>query len=137
MSTERRDLDPREVVAVPFLVPGAPDSDRAFSLEVVARLPEGAQIWLEAPAALMSALRRRGQPLRVTPEQVTVACLPSGRRTFGPGILPAGSRTPVRILVYVPPAKLGLGGSVAVRQLYGPTEVGRIVFRVRPSGDRP
>src|SRR5690606_30962284 len=35
--------------ALPFVSPGAPDIGRKMQLEVVAKLPEGARVYLEAP----------------------------------------------------------------------------------------
>ena len=136
MSIELADLRAEDLIRLEFIVPGAPDRDRAFSLEVVAQLPEGSRVWLEGPAVLMTEVRAAARSERASPERAAVGCLANGRRAFGPGVIARGVRHRAALLLYVPPDKRERRGVVEVRQLYEGTEVGRVVFRVRPESER-
>jgi len=58
--------DPDAESVLPFLAAGAPDKARRMRLEVVARLPKGSRIWLDAPIAFVNAQRYRPPPIAWT-----------------------------------------------------------------------
>jgi hypothetical protein len=121
---------PGDLVVFEFIVPGAPDRDRPFVLEVDAHLPEGGRLWLEAPDELLYALRARSPFARVTTNGGLLSLPAHGRRRFGPGTLTAGTQHRVRLTADVRPERRRLGGEVSVRQLYEDVEVGRVTFRL-------
>lgn len=125
---------PPRYVALPFLSPGAPDKARRFGLEVVARLPEGAQLRVEVPLNLLDALEPRPCVLQVDRRRkvAIVALRPSGRQRLGEAVLPARSRSALRLLVQVPKPQRKFAYEVAVRQLYEREEVGRVTWRLVP-----
>lgn len=124
--------EPPRYVALPFLSPGAPDKARRFGLEVVARLPEGAQLRLEMPLNLLEALEPRPSVIHVDRRRkvAIVALRPSGRQKLGEAVLPARSRSGLRLLVHVPKQQRKFAYEVAVRQLYEREEVGRVTWRL-------
>lgn len=123
------DPDP-DPFAASFLAPGAYDRARPFTLEVCARLPEGAQLWLEAPVGLITALHALSPFVRIVGDRAFVPIGAHGCRRIGSGLFPARSLNPIRLLVNMPPEARKHGGEIAVRQLYEELEVGRVTFRV-------
>jgi hypothetical protein len=123
------DPDP-DPFAASFLAPGAYDRARPFALEVFAQLPEGAQLWLEAPVGLIAALHARSPFVRMVGDRAFVPIGAHGRRRLGPGLFPARSLNPIRLLVNIPAKARKHGGEIAVSQLYEEFEVGRVTFRV-------
>jgi serine protease len=125
---------PPGFVQLPFLAPGAPDEARPFVLEVIARLPEGARILLEAPLYLLEGLEERA-PLMETESEHGRGRLPvnpRGRFTLGEVLFPAESRPELRLLVEIPKKLRENAYDVVVRQLYQRQEVGRVTWRLAP-----
>jgi serine protease len=125
--------DPEFAVAE-FLVAGAPDKARYFQLESVAKLPEGARVFLEAPEYLLDALRHTKAQSKLDRKRSTVRIplSPHGVYKWGRALLNAGARIPVRLLVSIPKAQRNAAYEVYVRQLYERQEVGRITWRFAP-----
>ena len=124
--------DPEGFVALPFLMPGAPDRARRMTLEIACRLPAGARAALEMPRSWRTRLRldRRcgGDALGGDPVRLPVT--PHGRERFGPLELPAKSRTQMRLLVQIPMALREKPYQVHARQLFEGEEVGRVTWRL-------
>jgi hypothetical protein len=122
---------PPDHVAFSFSAPGAYDRPRPFALEVLASLPEGARVWLDAPVALLDALRARSPFVRIAGDRGLVPLARNSRHRLGPGLFPERSQHPMRLLLQVSADARRHGGEVAVRQLYKDVEVGRVTFRLR------
>lgn len=122
---------PPDLVTFSFIAPGAYDRPRPFALEVLPSLPEGAQVWLDAPVGLLDALRARSPFVRIAADRGLVPLARHGRHRMGPGVFPAGARHQMRVLVQASTDVRRYGGEVAVRQLYEDVEVGRVTFRLR------
>lgn len=124
--------DPEGFVALPFLVPGAPDRARRMALEIVSRLPAGARAFLEMPRSWLTRVSlRRSRGSDVPPgDPVRVPITPQGRELFGPLALPAKSRTQIRLLVQIPEARRDKSYQVYARQLFEGEEVGRVTWRL-------
>lgn len=125
---------PAGFVALPFLAPGAPDKARRMRLEIVAKLPKGARVFLEAPLSFIDGLQVRAPSLKVDEERGTIRLPinPHGRQSFGEMLFPAKSRTNLRLLVQIPKELRGNQYQVYARQLYREQEVGRITWRLVP-----
>jgi hypothetical protein len=122
---------PPDLVTFSFVAPGAYDRPRPFALEVLPSLPEGAQAWLDAPVALLDALRARSPFVRIAADRGLVTLTRHSRHRLGPGLFAARVRHQMRLLVQAPADVRRYGGEVAVRQLYEDVEVGRVTFRLR------
>ncbi|MCP3964046.1 MAG: S8 family serine peptidase [bacterium] len=120
---------PQESEELPFFISGTPEGDRQrmFDLEILQRLPAGAQVSLEVPYALAGQIRadrrfsvekrlERTIRLRLPPQP----CLRLCRVKLG-----AGQRLLAKLHVR---GAAGLGHGVAVRQLYRGREVGRMTW---------
>ena len=113
-----------------FLVAGAPDKARPFTVQLGADLPPGSQVWVHLPAALGSTGKK------TCGEEGSWRALPPRRLAeLGTWTLAASARHPVQILVRLPawaeghrPARL------AARQLYRGQEVGRVSWQIGRSG---
>jgi serine protease len=130
--------DPEGYVALAFLAPGAPDKARRMRLEVFARLPKGAKIWLEMPLRLRDALQEIS-PFAKVIAKYDVARMPvnpHGRKAFKEMVFPAKSRTKMRLLVHIPEEYRRNEYQVWVRQLYREEEVGRVTWRLAPRKDK-
>lgn len=127
---------PPGFVPLPFLAPGAPDKARRFVLEVVARLPEGARIMLEAPLYLLDGLEERLTQIEIDEKQGRgrVPVNPHGHLALPETLFAADSRAQLRLLVDVPTKLRDNAYDVAVRQLFGKQEVGRVTWRLAPLG---
>lgn len=126
--------DPADFVALPFLAPGAPDKARRMALEIVAKLPRGSRVLLEAPLHFIDALQVRAPFLKAENKKgtVRVPINPYGRQSFEEMLFPAKSRTKLRLLVQIPKASRRNQYEVYARQLYKGREVGRITWRLVP-----
>jgi hypothetical protein len=123
--------------AFAFLIAGAPDRRARMALDVIAKLPAGARLWLEAPIALLKALNVRGKimPVKGNKEIGRIACLPSGLQRIGSMRFPAKFRARPRIVVELPKeARRHSGYQVSVRQVYVEQglneEVGRVTWHL-------
>jgi hypothetical protein len=122
---------PADHIAFSFVAPGAYDRPRPFALEVLASLPEGAQVWLDAPVALLDALRARSPFVRIAADRGLIPLARHSRHRLGPGLFAARARHQLRLLLQASADARRYGGEVAVRQIYEDVEVGRVTFRLR------
>lgn len=151
----------RRVMPLPFLAPGPPDRARPMRLEIGGKLPEGAELWLEAPVRLLDALgmggqyermeiereedeprdgdflqRLLGEPPGEDREVMALRMNPHGRSLFREVLFPARSRFRLRLLAHVPEEqRLRHAYEVFARQLYEGEEVGRVTWRIAPPAD--
>ena len=127
---------PKGFVALPFLAPGAPDEARRMGLDVLARLPAGARVLLDAPLYLLEALGHR-------PEQIDrcrgrIAIRAQGLANLGEAVFSARSAAELQLFVEIPPARRGDPYRIAVRQTYEGGEVGRLTWVLAPTeGGKP
>lgn len=131
------DLEPEGFVALPFLIRGALDMPRSFTVELVVRLPSGGEALVEFPSTFT---RDFDTQLQVEPigEVGTGgrARLPvNGRLRFGPARLAAGASYPMRLLVRTSVA--AVPATLLARQFLddGPDEVGRVTWILAPDVD--
>lgn len=124
-------------VALPFLIAGAPDRRVHMAFEIIAALPEGAKLWLEAPLTLLRALKVREpiKPVKGSKEMGRIACLPHGRHRLGAMVFPARFRARPRLIVELPKeARRYSGYQVVARQLLveqdREEEVGRVTWHL-------
>jgi serine protease len=109
---------------LPFFIAGTPDRARLFDFEVIQRLPEGATVTLQVPAALDAKLRQR-QPWLGSGN----GSLPTCPRTAIRGVvLAAGTYADATFTVQAAPNTLTGSHSLAIRQLWHGEEVGRITW---------
>ena len=79
-----------------FMAPGAHDANRLMQLEVVANLPEGAQLWLEGPADFVGALLKGHFEQSARDKTLKIPLSPQGVNRFQEMIFPAGSQNPLQ-----------------------------------------
>ncbi len=122
---------------LPFLVAGAPDRRARMALEVVAGLPRGSRLWLQAPLSLLRSLGRRVpiEPVKGSPEDGRISLLPHGRYRVGEAFFPAKLRARARLIVELPKAARKQSGyQVIARQVLvegnRDEEVGRITWHL-------
>jgi hypothetical protein len=121
--------DPAEL---PFLIAGAPDRARIFDLEIVQKLPRGAEVWLEVPLILAQKVSRGRLLSHKTDrrKQVARVRLPARPRIPLCGVrLAAGGRYPARLFVHGAKGMERGGHSIAIRQLFEGEEVGRVTWQ--------
>ena len=123
---------------LPFFFAGAPDRAVPMSLEVEARLGEGAEVGISMASRDLSRLRpplRRPLLLRPFPEgPLGLRLSPMRRSVVGRLRLPEAARLPLALRVTLPdphPEDRRLP-EVAVIQRFEGTEVGRITWRFEP-----
>jgi hypothetical protein len=133
-------VDPPGYVALPFMAAGAPDKARRMRLEIVPRLPAGAEIILELPPEFAERLRVRSRSMPFAPyaksdcpRVVYISINPCGCRSFPEIAFPAKARIPLRLLVKIPEAMRQYEFELFARQIYEGDEVGRITWRLVPS----
>jgi hypothetical protein len=119
--------------AMKFLAPGANDRTRRFCLEVLAKLPRGSRLQVEAPLALLQAMQAASPWTIVDGDRGRVPINPHGRHRLGCAYFPPKHAFPLRLLVHVPEEFRGHRYDVAVRQLYEAEEVGRVTWRLVPA----
>jgi len=126
--------DPANYIPLPFLAPGAPDKGRQMRLEIVAKLPRGARVFLEAPMHFIDGLKVFPPFFEVQKKRgvVRIPINPHGRHSFEDMLFPAKSRTNLRLLVQIPKELRGNQYQLYARQLYREEEVGRITWRLVP-----
>jgi len=130
--------DPDAESVLPFLAAGAPDKARRMRLEVVARLPKGSRIWLDAPIAFVNAQRYRPPTHRVDKklQRVRIPVNPHGAYAFDELLFPAKARFAMRLIVRLPKGARRVPCEVYARQLYAREEVGRVTWRLVPPAKR-
>lgn len=121
-----------EPARLPFLIAGAPDRARFFDLEIIRNLPREAEVWLEAPLAVIKQLLKgRRWPVKIDQERgVAHVQLPAQPRLPFCGVrLPAKAR--FQSAFFVRGAKgMEVGGhNLAIRQLFENEEVGRVTWQ--------
>jgi hypothetical protein len=114
-----------------FLAPGAFDCDRPMQLEVVARLPEGAQLFLEGPARFVNALQK-GYYEEVRKDRLRIPLSPYGMNRFKEILFPANSQNQLELSADIPPTQRTRDAEIYVRQLFEGEEIGRITWRLMP-----
>lgn len=137
--------EPPGYVPLEFLVAGAPDAARQFALEVVARLPEGAELFLEVPTFLIKRQEiYQRQPVaddRLLREDngscdvAIVSVSAHGRNRFDDLQLAANATFRCRLLAAIPEDLRKESFEVYARQLYEDREVGRVTWRLAPPRD--
>jgi serine protease len=118
-------------VLMPFLVGGALDRALAMGLDVVARLPEGARLTLEAPACLLERLGFSVGQMERDKDVARIPLRPHGRQSLGVIRFPAKFKARLRLIVELPKeAQEQTGHSVTVRQYLKETgeELGRVTW---------
>ena len=123
---------PPGFVALPFLAPGPPDHARRMGLEVLARLPEGARVILEAPVYLLDALDQRHPHRKLKGRVAHIPIKAHGRHRLGEALFPARSAAKLRLFVQIPERLRRHPYEIAVRHLYREEEVGRVTWRLAP-----
>lgn len=116
--------------AMNFMAPGAHDADRLMQLEIVARLPEEARLWLEGPADFVSALLtgRLGEDPRG--EDLKLPLSPHGTNRFQEMVFPAKSQTSLRLVATLPEQHRLGNYEIYARQLYHGEEIGRVTWQL-------
>jgi hypothetical protein len=120
-------------VLMPFVVAGAPDRAVPMALEIIAKLPEGARLHLEAPAFLFDRWGLQGPQLERDRDRARVPLRPQGRQTFGAMRFPAQFRAKLRLVADLPKkARQQDGWQVIARQVLaeGQEEVGRVTWHL-------
>lgn len=127
------DIDPR-YVALPFLAAGAPDRAHRMRLDVGAKLPPRARLYLEIPLHVQEVIRDRSPYVKVNKKRrmVRMPVNPHGEFTLGEILFPARFRAPMRLLVDIPKQSRRYAYEVFARQLYKGEEVGRVTWRLMP-----
>ena len=131
-----------EFVELRFLITGAWDADHAFSLETTADLPEGSQLTVQLPEWLGRGLRpERGDSEADKADDsagesghrtVRLRLDPHGHHVLGQVDLPAGTAAVSHLRARIPAERRQRPAEIAIRQLYGDREVGRITWRLVP-----
>ncbi|HEX8113038.1 MAG TPA: S8 family peptidase [Kofleriaceae bacterium] len=133
-------LPPIGWIRLPFLFPGAPDLPREMALEIVARLPDRAMVYFEAPLWLLDRLshcvpRVTVDPLVTIDPRAGMGRLrirPHGVQALGAAVLAAKSRTACALYVHIDPMDREHVFQIAARQLWANQEVGRITWLLSP-----
>jgi hypothetical protein len=113
----------------PFLIRGAPREDVEMGLEVIAYLPEGARLVLEAPADLLERFRKL--ELEVDGDRARATLPPIGRQDLGVAEFPAELQAKAQMHVELPEEAVKRSGwTVAIRQYATDDrlEVGRVTW---------
>ncbi len=126
--------NPEGFVPLPFLAPGAPDKGRLMRLEIVAKLPRGSRLFLEAPVPFIDRMKIRAPFFKVDKKRGTVRVPfnPHGRQSLDEVLFTRKSRTKLTLLVQIPEEFRGNPYQLYARQLYKDEEVGRVTWRLMP-----
>lgn len=117
-------------VVMPFLAVGALDRGMRMGLEVVARLPEGARLFLEAPDCFIDRMDNEKRE-HCKDELVRIPLRPQGRQFLGAFEFPRGLKQQMRLVADLPDeARKHSGYQVTIRQLLldPETELGRVTW---------
>jgi serine protease len=129
--------DPRvdpDFVVLPFLALGTPDKARRMRLEVVAKLPQKAEAFIEVPVYIQDtfAFHTPFMKLDKRREISRVPVNPHGNSALEELLFPAKFRAKLRLMVHIPKEARKNEYEVYVRQLFGEEEVGRVTWRLVP-----
>jgi serine protease len=123
--------NPSEPLRMDFAIAGAFDRALPMGLQVIARLPEGARLTLEAPAHLLQRLGHKGPQFEQKGHIGQLNVRPQGVQELGLFHFPAKFHAKLRLVAMLPAAaRQQSGWQVAVRQ-YLPKdnfEVGRVAW---------
>lgn len=133
-NTPPPDASPPDFVPLPFLAAGAPDKGRKMRLEVVARLPQEARVFLEMPLDMAQMFQAQKVDIKKRERErvVHVPLNPSGVTGFERVLIPARARIQLRLLVHIPEELRKHSYELYARQLFRDEEVGRVTWRVGP-----
>lgn len=125
------------LIRLGFFMPAAPGRKNKVPtrIEVVPRLPEGAEVRLEAKCAFLDPAPRTLKNIAFWRGDAKdrFHFRPKGRFAFKDVKLAKGAREAMTLWVWVPPARLAGRPTVSVRQLYKETEIGRITWLFVPA----
>jgi hypothetical protein len=126
--------DPANFVALDFMFPGAPDKARFMRLDVIAALPEGSRVLVEVPLLMYEGMRGP-QAIKIHRRRrsALIPMNPYGRRSLGEILLPARSRSHLRLLVRVPEQRRDMAYEISAQQLFENRPVGRLTWRLAPA----
>jgi hypothetical protein len=132
---------PHGLMPLPFFINGAWDRPRAFRLETQVDLPEGSRLALQVPEWVGRGLK----PAHADVEEIDDAETdPKNRRRLrlnlnprrshrlGEIELPVKTRAASHMLVHIPAERHARAEKIAIRQLDGEREVGRITWLILP-----
>lgn len=127
------DFDPslNPTVPMPFIVAGALDRAMEMGVEVVARLPKGARLVLEAPLHFLECAGLAQLDLKIKGDRGLVTLRPNGLQQLGVFRFPAKYKTRLGLLVEIPKEAQGLGGYRIVARQYlakNNEELGRVTW---------
>ncbi len=112
-----------------FLMRGAPDRRRHFTLELETHLPPGARVWFHTGGRLLTKARFPGRARRL--RRARGLKVVDGIR-LGRAPVPAGAEWPMEVRVTWPRRMKQGDWWVSVRQLFREREVGRVTWQLRP-----
>jgi hypothetical protein len=129
-----------EFIPLPFLISGAWDESRIFTLETIAELPSGSKMalqvaeWIGRRLVVEANVAIYGDAATdpKNPRRARIVLESSRSHRLGDVELPRKTAAPSHLLVNIPAEKHTQPFDVAIRQLYGGREVGRITWRLVP-----
>lgn len=131
--------EPPGYIALHFLAAGAPDKARRMRIEIVPRLPAGAEVLLELPFEFAERLRVRPRSAPFPsvskpglPRMLYISLNHCVRTSFPEVVFPTKARIPLRLLVKIPEAMRQHEFELFARQIYERDEVGRVTWRLVP-----
>jgi serine protease len=130
---------PPGFVPLPFVFAGAADRGLRFDLEVAARLPRGAQLFLQLDPRLAERLPVKLETIKPDKKSGEVRALKAaaqGRTRLGTAHLPAKSTFGAVLYAAVPKEHRHHEFTVMARQLFEGEEVGRVTWRLVPAKAR-
>ncbi|HEY7132446.1 MAG TPA: S8 family serine peptidase [Candidatus Limnocylindrales bacterium] len=130
--------NPPGFVLLPFLLTGALKEDIPMGVEIIAKLPYGAEAFLDAPPRVLRGLDLDFEEVKGDDGEVLMRTRvnPHGRMQLGELLLPAGLKAPCRIGAKIPKDARNDAFDIVVRQTYKEMEVGRVTWRLAPVKSR-
>lgn len=127
-------LPESEMIELAFMAQGWPSEDLPMLLEVEARLPEGARVWLEGPAEFMKVLAENSFYLTEGSQAgyLRLSMNPYGRSHLRESVFPAKFQADMKLFVDIPMNQRENTYGVFARQLYNDQEVGRVHWHLAP-----
>lgn len=119
-----------------FMVAGWPNAELPMRFEAGARLPKGAQMWLEGPKLFMEKIigSRQNFEKGSDVDRVRVPINPHGVNQFLEVPFPSELRAKMRLSVEIPEELRKGVFEIYARQLYQGEEVGRVTWLLAPPG---